>query len=78
MPWISDRSFHLNLAWQPLAPGDAVMELFAELDRLGEGEVRRLLKAEAFAPDQMLLVREWLLRRAEDWARWRAERDAGR
>ena len=52
-------------------------EFFAELDLLGEAEVRRLLDAGAYAPRQEPFVREWLLRRDEDRARRQQEGGRG-
>jgi hypothetical protein len=59
---------------QRRTPRDAAQQFLAELDRLGEAEVRRLLESDAFAPAQVPFAREWLLRKAEDRARQHAER----
>jgi hypothetical protein len=52
-------------------------DFFAELDRLGEAEVQRLFDDGTYTPRQQPFVREWLLRRAEERARRKAEGDRG-
>jgi hypothetical protein len=56
-------------------PTETATEFFAELDRLGEAQVRQLLETGAFASDNVPFVREWLLRVDEDRARRQAERE---
>jgi hypothetical protein len=48
----------------------------AELDQLGEDEVRQRLAAEAYDPRELPFVREWLLQRDEERARDRELRAA--